>query len=104
MGVTDPRVQVDHKFHNKLDNRKEVLRLCSNSQNHMNIDSYKNTSSKYKGVYWDSSGDKKWIVRIRFKGKQIYLGMYFSEDVAARMYNLKAIELFGEFALLNEVI
>ncbi len=60
-------------------------------------------SSKYKGVHW-SNTHNKWVAQIQYKGKQTYLGLFKKEDDAAISYNVKATELFGEFAHLNEVL
>jgi hypothetical protein len=98
MGVTDPNIFVDHKFHNKLDNRKEMLRICSNSQNQMNKKPKRGTTSKYKGVTW-ANRNKRWQVYVNHK----YIGQFKSEKEAALAYNEKAKELFGEFAFLNKV-
>jgi len=38
-----------------------------------------------------------------FYRKRIGLGSYNSEEDAARAYNIKAVELFGEFAQLNDI-
>jgi len=95
-------LQVDHRNHDTLDNRKENLRLCTYSQNGMNRKLHKNTTSQYKGVYWHKQG-KKWLAHIRTKDKSIYLGLFKSEIQAAKAYNKKAKELFGEFALSNNI-
>ena len=36
-------------------------------------------------------------------GTNIYLGSFHDEREAARIYNSKAIELFGQFACLNTI-
>jgi len=44
---------------------------------------------------------RPWEARISFNTKKIYLGSYKTKEEAARAYDKKAIELFGEFAQLN---
>ena len=93
---------VDHINGNKLDNRKSNLRVCSQSENLMNKGLIRTNTVGYKGVYWHKKG-KKWMSAIGHLGKQVYIGLFPSKTTAARAYNKKAIELFGEFARLNPV-
>ena len=90
---------VDHINHDLLDCRKSQLRISNQSQNHANQRKTRGTS-KYKGVSWDSH-NCKWIAMICCNKKQINLGRYHSEIEAAKVYDKAAINLFGEFALLN---
>lgn len=95
--------EVDHINGNPLDNRKENLRIVTRSKNMMNKRKLKDTfSSKYKGVHWHKH-NKKWIAKLRYNKKDIYLGSFMLEKEAALAYNKKAKELFNEFANLNEV-
>lgn len=91
---------IDHINGNKLDNRKENLRLCTNAQNRINVNKYKNNKSGYKGVSFHSNLWRATIVR---NGKQYSLGYHKSKEEAALAYNIKAKQLFGEFANLNEI-
>lgn len=93
---------VDHINHNTLDNRKSELRICKKQENEFNCRKQANCSSKYKGVCWDKNKNK-WISSIGYNNKLIHLGRYNNEIDAARAYNGKAKELFGEFAYLNDV-
>ena len=61
---------------------------------------FKNTSSKYVGVYWDSSV-KAWRSKIKYKQKNYDLGIYDIEENAALAYNHAAIDMYGEEANLN---
>lgn len=90
---------VDHINGDTLDNRKENLRFVTASQNIQNSMGYKG-SSKYKGVHYDRN---KWRADIQKDKKRIRIGRYDSEIEAARAYDQKAIELFGEFAKINGV-
>ncbi|MGM0904246.1 MAG: HNH endonuclease [Bacillota bacterium] len=63
-----------------------------------------NNTSGYVGVSW-SRDKQKWHAYIRgVDGKRITLGRFRSKHEAARAYNLKAKELYGMSAKLNEVI
>lgn len=101
MGATKG-IEIDHRNHNGLDNRKSNLRPCTHGQHQRTRRPYKGTSSKYKGVSW-SKPAKKWRVMIWFHNKPVYIGAYTDEKEAARVYNENAKELFGEFAWLNTV-
>jgi hypothetical protein len=61
----------------------------------------KSKASKYVGVNENKKRKKKWCARIKFNKKYIYLGNYEIEEAAARAYDKKALELYGEFAKLN---
>lgn len=91
---------IDHINGNKLDNRKENLRVASRSQNAMNTNKLKNKTSIYKGVYlYKRTG--KWIARISLNGKCYSLGCFVNEIDAAKAYDNAAIKFFGTFANLN---
>ena len=96
---------VDHINHNGLDNRRENLRIATVSQNHANEGKRRgNYSSKYKGVYLRSDRlHLGYHARISSKSEgTIWLGRFGDDEVAAaRAYDRKALELFGEFAYLN---
>ena len=95
-----PTLQIDHINGIKTDNRIENLRQVTNKQNSWNQTSVKGTSSVYKGVTWNKRL-RKWNAQIKVNGKLIHLGTFDKEWEAAWDYNMKAIELFGEFAKLN---
>jgi len=96
-------MEVDHINHDLLDNRDCNLRICLHEENCYNRRKQKgNYSSIYKGVYW-AKVKKKWIAKIGFKEKRIWIGTFYNEIDAAKAYNAKAIKLFGEFAKLNNI-
>lgn len=92
-------LQVDHKDGNGLNNQKENLRLCSLAQNHQAFQTKsKNSTSRFRGVRFKKNA---WDAQIKTKGKSFHLGCYKTEEDAARAYDKKARELFGEFAATN---
>jgi formate-dependent nitrite reductase cytochrome c552 subunit len=98
----DSKMHTDHKNNNPLDNRRENLRICTNSQNQMNTKVQINNTSGFKGVVWNKIA-KKWVAQIKLNNKLKNLGYYINIKDAARAYNAAAIKLHGEFAKLNEI-
>ena len=91
---------VDHINHNKLDNRKCNLRVCTQSQNTMNSSLRSDNSSGYTGVYWYKSRSK-WLVRITVNGKCINLGYYDDLEEAVKVRKEAEIKYFGEYRRLE---
>ena len=58
-------------------------------------------TSKYVGVSLKKGRKKCWRATIFYHNKQIYLGIYYTQEEAALAYDKKAIELFGENARVN---
>jgi hypothetical protein len=92
--------KVDHVNQNGLDCQRHNIRICTSSQNHMNKTKRRAGSSKYKGVCWSKCA-RKWQAQIQCDGKQFHLGLFNDDIIAARTYDSKARELFGEFAKCN---
>lgn len=98
--MTPRELVCDHINRNGLDNRKSNLRNCTARENHLNVGARKGATSKYKGVYFNRRM-KKWAACIKSGDRKIHLGYFKNEIDAARAYDKKAKELFGEFAYLN---
>lgn len=95
------KMETDHINGNRLDNRKENLRIVTRSQNSQNKGKRKKEySSKFKGVSLIKESSK-WYAGIRINKKSLNIGHYNNEVDAARAYDEKAKELFGEYAWLN---
>jgi hypothetical protein len=91
---------VDHIDHNSLNNRRSNLRLCTQKENSRNAVPNRRGTSRFKGVYF-LKRTGKWIATINYNGKTMHLGSFDDEIEAAKTYDRKAHELFGEFAYLN---
>jgi hypothetical protein len=91
---------VDHRDNNGLNNRKTNLRICTEEQNQRNRRPSRGKSFKYKGVSWFKPL-KKFRARISHNRICIHIGYFDNEIDAAKAYDKKAKELFGEFAYLN---
>jgi hypothetical protein len=97
MGISDPRIWVDHKDGNGLNNQRSNLRIATASQNNSHLTKKrKDNSSGFVGVSWNNQ-KKKWVAQLQISGKGKHLG-YFDDPIeAAKAYDKKAVELFGEF-------
>jgi len=91
---------VDHIDRNRLNDCRANLRNCTWKENMRNTPSSRNATSRFKGVHFVKKIGK-WVATIRCDGKTTYLGAFDDEIEAARAYDRKARELFGEFAYLN---
>ena len=91
---------VDHANRNRLDNTRENLRVCTQQENSHNNGKHMGSSSRFKGVGYNRE-KKKWFAKAYIEGERIWLGYHEEEVAAAKVYDAKAVELFGEFAHLN---
>jgi len=93
---------IDHINGDKLDNRKENLRICTHRENLLNAPKSKKrkTTSIYKGVCWIKSHNR-WGAHICKDGVDIQIGLFKEERHAALAWDIWARELHGEFANFN---
>lgn len=96
LGVDDPRIHVDHKNGNGLDNRRENIRVATVSQNRQNSRPW--ASKRYKGV---TRNCNKFQASIRANGDNVFIGNFETEEDAALAYDSLARLHFGEFARCN---
>lgn len=111
MSVYDPKIFVDHRDHNGLNNQKSNLRKCSDGDNKKNREKKSNASSKYAGVFvrvrkTNSGESKRWISHLGSKlgdkeGKKHFPYTPEGEIQAAKRYDELAKKYYGEFANLN---
>lgn len=96
-------MEPDHINGDGLDNRRENLRISTHTQNIWNSRKRRDNSSGYKGVtrYNKKGVKKRWVARIQYDKRRIYLGSYERRESAARAYDAAAKRLYGKFANLN---
>jgi hypothetical protein len=99
LGITDPKILVDHGDRNGLNCQRWNIRPATRSENAANAGKCKGFTSQYRGVYVRSSG--RFHARIKVDGKQVYLGSYWHELNAALAYDRAARFFYGAFASCN---
>lgn len=90
-----PEHTIDHINRDSTDDRWENLRDVTQSVNNWNKNGYKiRDGSLYKGV---TKRDNRYHTYVQGK----YIGSYATPEEAARAYDKKALELWGDRAVLN---
>lgn len=75
---------IDHINRNRLDNRKCNLRIVTPSENSVNSNISKSNNSWCKWVRYCKT-NKKWISRIQYEHKIIYLGNHNTKEEAIKV-------------------
>lgn len=97
MNITDPKLMVDHIKHNKLDNRKQFLRVCTNKENSRNKELVKWNTSGVIGVSYNEK-TKLWRSHIMVDRKTINLGTFDNIDDAIDARQKAEDLYFGEYS------
>lgn len=98
LGKQESGYVIDHINRNKLDNRLENLRVITSRENSYNRTKSKNSNNTYKGV---KKNGNKFSACISKDGVKREIGGFDTEEDAAKVYDMMAEELFGEFAGKN---
>ena len=88
--------ETDHKNRNGLDNRRSNLETVTPSLNRVN-QNYKNCTG-LRGVQKERS---RFSARIKINKKMVWLGMFRDKIEAAKAFDAKARELYGDRAQVN---
>lgn len=93
-------VLVDHINGDKLDNRRQNLRLCNHSENMQNRKMHKNNRLGIKGVTETKTraGTVRFVAEIRVAKQRIWLGKFKTAEDAAIAYQTASKKYHGEFA------
>lgn len=93
--------QVDHKDRDKLNNRRDNLRLATSAQNSVNRQTV-NGISGFRGVTFDKRKRlKPWRSQVMINGVRKSLGCFATAIDAAVAWDQKVRMVYGEFAILN---
>jgi hypothetical protein len=96
----DKQIIVDHINGDTTDNRKQNLRVRTQSENNMNKTIQCNNTSGIVGVSWDKNA-KMWVSHIAINKKRIRFGSFYYLRNAVKS-RIKAEEkYFGEHAFIN---
>lgn len=87
---------VDHIDNNKFNNDPANLRLATNAENQYNSNKQKNNTSGHKNISF-SKKLNKYRCTMRFKGNDVYIGLYETLDEAIVARDNKFKELVGDF-------
>jgi hypothetical protein len=90
---------VDHINGDKLDCRKQNLRICFSAENARNRKLNKNNTSGFKGVSRVSKN--RWRASLRINGSDIRGSLYSDPAMAAKEYDLMSRAWHGEFGRVN---
>lgn len=95
---------IDHINGDRADCRRSNMRITNNQNNIFNQRLRSTNTSGYKGVFLDKRRNT-YYSSITCNGKTCHIGTFRTDQIieAAKAYNQKAIELFGEYAFLNPV-
>jgi hypothetical protein len=92
----DKGLYIDHMDHDKLNNRRENLRICTNQENARNSKLSINSTSGVSGVIW-SKYHKSWEPSIVVDYKIIHLKRSIDINVAIQTRLDAEIKYFGDF-------
>ena len=95
-------IYVDHKNHQRCDNRKINLRVVTPSQNCMNKIIRSDNTSGITGVSWNCKNNK-WLAKITIDYKTIYLGYYGNFEDAVKARKEAEEKYFGEYSYDNSM-
>lgn len=94
--ISNSETVVDHINRNRLDCRKENLRIVTYFVNAFNKGIQSNNTSGTPGVRYDEGNSDRWIATIKVNHKNIHLGSYKTKEEAIFARQQGELEYFGE--------
>lgn len=102
LGLSNPKIIVDHINGDAMDNRKSNLRICDNTENSRNCKISKNNTSGYPGVGITPNG--RFRARITVNRKEIRIGTFDTFEEAKQARIDAELKHFGDFSPSLNVI
>lgn len=87
--------QVDHKDRNRLNNKRDNLRLATNGQNKANSRVSKNNELGIKNIRWENN---KYRVDFVYNFKRLHIGQFENIQDAIEARDIARKKYFKEFA------
>jgi len=94
---TWPRNEIDHIDRNRANNRIANLREATSLENTANTAVRRDSLSQIQGVGFQRH-TRKWVARIRYRGREYHLGYFETAEAASAAYRRAKREFHGEFA------
>lgn len=102
MCISDPKIKIDHRNGNRLDNQRHNLRICTHADNMKNVKLNSKNTSGFKGVVFRKDSGL-WRARIGVNGKRITLGHFNTAEEAAIAYNEASDKFHGQYGNPNHI-
>ena len=97
LNMFDPKIQIDHKNRDTLDDTRYNLGIVTNSENHQNMNWHRANKA---GVTWHKH-NQNWMAQITVGGKHIYLGSFPTTKEASDAYK-KARNIYHPYGISCE--
>jgi len=92
---------VRHLDGNPLNNRRSNLEVRKHSQEKHTGDADRKTGGRFRGVRYIPRGKRHWAASITHNREYRHLGVFETELEAAEARDAAALDLWGEYAVLN---
>lgn len=81
------KIMIDHINRDRLDNRRQNIRIATNRENQLNSIRQNRSYTNYQGIFKQTSGSPGFRVLIKRNGKQLYLGSFKDKEQAREARN-----------------